>query len=160
MLQRQTHTVSYISDSMNELTRFTIKPTYKNQDHPDQPYQRTDFIKMAARSVAAFRDKAQWLPFYDKSNTLFLTSPLDAIHLAKTTAAILRLEIFSKEIGQFYSNPYEIIYSYIFPLVKASISLHESVSCDTYERFVACIKQQVTIHFPNAAGKPKPNENL
>lgn len=130
-----------------------LKVAFKSVDQPGQPYGILDFIEIANRASHAFKNKSKWMKYFDDCNSLFLTNKLEVIHRAKSVAALVSLYHFVGMLEEFYSNPYEIVYRQILPMVNEQIAIHEAYKADTVNRFVSYL-QQIAKSFQIVTTKP------
>jgi hypothetical protein len=122
------------------------KVEFKSADVPGQPYGILDFIEIANRASQAFKSKSKWMRYFDACNSLFLTNKLDVIHRAKSVAALVYLNQFVMTLEEFYSNPYEIVYSQIMPMMAEQVVLHEAYKADSISKFISCLRQIAKFH--------------
>ncbi len=133
------------------------KPTFVRPGFPGQPYGPGDFSKMAIDAIAKFHTKSAWLPYYESCLALQKTDRLGAIHRAMSTAVIFALNQSIENVREFYSNPCEVIFEHVLPIVSDGITFCPEFYLSTLDRFVTCINQQSAIHAPTIVSVSNPS---
>ncbi len=89
------------------------------------------FIHMAYQASKAFKNRSVWIKYFDSCNTLFIPTKLDAIHRAKSIAALFLLHRLIRLHNNEHTSRYEIVFEHVNPKLKELINLHESYRPDS-----------------------------
>lgn len=117
------------------------KHGFESIELPVQPYGISDFTAVAKSASNAFKEKIKWFPYFDICNSLFVPSQIDVIHRAKSFAALVVLNEFVIILGEAFSNPCEIVYTHILPIVNKQIVMHEAYRAKSVNEFILCLHQ-------------------